>query len=399
MFAKGEVQAMSRRAVPVLLIVLLGVSAISQAHPPDPAETPAPASESPSAAPEQSWLERLDATFRATTVLQSTPKGAPVSEARATDAPWSFVVEISMPVMAKEAAHISFETGKGAGLDGRLSSISGFNGNAVDDQPFRLYELWLEHRWVQDRLRLRAGVADLTYLFDLNAVANCQWEQFLSPGFVNNLGVELPDDTGPAAALWVSPSPHLDLGVGLAEADADLGDVLHHAFQIAEADFKAEPGGQSGSLRVYGWRNNLEHVDLKDASRSGDNGRGLGISADQAIGKGLSLFGRWARRNGSVYVTDGDWSAGLQHTGAVVASVPITLGLAYVVAHYGTDWALVSKTAGVACDDERHLELYSRFELNPHVSLTPDVQWVANRDGNAAQDAAWVVGLRARLTF
>lgn len=363
------------------------------------ASAPGEAPEENAPTAEKPWLANLEVAVRATGVLQAAPKEDTDTERNATDAPWSFAIEMSTAVSTAETAHISFETGRGAGVDGRLSSISGFNGNAVEEQPFRLYELWLEQRWMRDRARLRAGITDLTYLFDLNAVANCQWEQFMSPGFVNNLGVELPGDTGPAAALWVSPSSHLDLGVGLAEADADLGNVFRHAFQIAEADVKVELGGQPGTYRLYGWRNGLDHASFKDESSVQETGHGVGLSCDQAIGSRVALFGRWAHRNGSVYQTNGNWSAGLQFAGHIVHAIPATCGLAYGVAWIGPDWVQVSKMDGIEAGPERHVEAYTRFELNDHVSLTPDVQWVKDRDGDVSRESIWVMGLRARLSF
>ena len=49
--------------------------------------------------------------------------------------------------------------------------------------------------------------------------------------------------------------------------------------------------------------------------------------------------------------------------------------------------------------DESHLELYYRFQLNDHISISPDLQVIRNAQGDARFDPVTVIGVRGGLDF
>ncbi|MBN1545501.1 MAG: carbohydrate porin, partial [Syntrophaceae bacterium] len=180
------------------------------------------------------WYEKIDIAIGATGVLQgsSGAKEQLSIDGDVTDGSMSFDLELTIPVEKYGKFYSLFEVGAGDGIDSDIPSLSGFNDDADDDQNIRLTEIWYEHVWLGERLRFRTGKVNLTTDFDANSVANSETDQFLSGGFVNNLAVEFPDDNGFGAMLWASPNDLWDIGVGIADADADWDDVFEDVFSI-----------------------------------------------------------------------------------------------------------------------------------------------------------------------
>jgi predicted MPP superfamily phosphohydrolase len=142
-------------------------------------------------------------------------------------------IGFALPLRTGGAAGLVLESGVGAGPDGDLSSISGLNADAVDEPAVHICEFRYEQ--TAGPLRLRAGVIDLTADLDGNAVANSETEQFLSPGFVNNLAVEFPAGSGPGLIMAATLGAGLGFALGAAEAaafrsssSADTGSLPRH---------------------------------------------------------------------------------------------------------------------------------------------------------------------------
>jgi carbohydrate-selective porin OprB len=347
------------------------------------------------------WYERIDFAFGATGVLQGT-SGADRSlspEGDVTDAAGSMDLEISMPVGAYGAFYTLFEAGSGDGIDGDVPTLSGFNDDADDDRSVRPTEVWYEHTWLDGGLRLRGGKVDLTTDFDVSLVANSEIDQFLSTGFVNNLAVEWPDDNGFGAMLWGSPGELWDIGIGIADADADWDSVLEDVFAILELGFKPKIADRQGNYRVYGWFNGKDHEDLRDPAVTDEDNHGCGLSFDQEIAQFVTLFARYGVQRERVSPVERAWSAGLQCAGGFYGRDDDVFGLAYGVALLGDDWEQLEQADGNRTGDESHLELYYRLAVNEHLSLSPDIQWVGNPGGHTDYDDVWVFGVRAQLSF
>jgi carbohydrate-selective porin OprB len=350
---------------------------------------------------EKRWYEKIDIAVGATGVLQGSAgvKKRLSSEGNVTDGTASFDLELSIPVTPSGKFFTLFEAGSGDGIDGDIPTLSGFNDAANDDDRLRLSELWYEHNWFGERLRIRAGKIDLTTDFDTNAVANDEKTQFLSGGFVNNLAIELPDDNGIGAMIWFSFRDDLGIGIGFGDADGDGDDLFDDAFSIAELDFKPKIGERQGNYRVYGWLNDKEHVDLKDPDKTGEKNYGVGLSFDQEITEVLTLFARYGWQRGSVSQIEHAWSAGLQCSGKFYGRKDDVIGLAYGMAIIGSDWEDTDRDNGIRSGNEHHVELYYNLKVNDHLSLSPDIQWVKNANGDRDNDDVWAFGLRARLSF
>jgi carbohydrate-selective porin OprB len=354
------------------------------------------------------WFEKLDICLCATTILQSSSgaKKALSPERDVTDATLSSDLEIAALLSECASAFAHFEAGSGDGIDGDIPTLSGFNDDADDDPNLRLTELWYEHRFCAHRIALKMGKIDLTgpcgrheSSFDANALANDECAQFLSSGFVGNLAVEFPDDNSFALVLWGSPHELIDVGLGLADADADWDNVFDNSFVILELDFKPTVAGRPGNYRLYAWLNDKDHTEIKDLTKTKEEGSGVGVSLDQELTDIVSAFARFGRQQDDVYPVEGAWSVGLQYSASFIGRQDDFFGIAYGQAKIGGDQRDVDKLTGVRTGDEDHLEAYYNFKVNDNLSISPGVQYVNNVNGDKDNGEVWAFGVRAHLSF
>ncbi|MBN2034416.1 MAG: carbohydrate porin [Deltaproteobacteria bacterium] len=350
---------------------------------------------------EKPWYEKIDIAVGATGVLQGSAgaKERLSPEGDVTDGSMSFDLELTLPVAKYGKFYSLFEAGAGDGIDGNLPTLSGFNEDADDDQSIRLTDIWYEHTWLSNRLRLRGGKVDLTTDFDASTVANSETDQFLSSGFVNNLAVEFPDDNGLGAMLWVLPNDLWGIGIGVADADGDWDDVFGDVFSIVELDFKPKIAERLGNYRIYGWFNGKDHEDLRDPDKTKEDNYGFGLSFDQEISEVMTLFVRYGWQMDRVSQVEHAWSAGFQFSGKFYGREDDTFSLAYGMSIIGDDRKNADRGNGITTSDEHHVELYYNLKVNDHLNLLPDIQWVKNPNGDRDNGDVWAFGMRAQLSF
>jgi len=93
------------------------------------------------------------------------------------------------------------------------------------------------------------------------------------------------------------------------------------------------------------------------------------------------------------------WSAGLQLSAAATGREDDVLAIAVGAAMLGDDWENALDAAGGTPRDEYHVEAYYNWKVNDNLSLSPDLQWVCNPNGDSDNNPVWVFGIRAQLSF
>jgi len=354
------------------------------------------------------WFDNIECALSATGVLQGSA-GADKrlsADGDVADGSVSIDVEFAASVSDCGTAFLHLEAGSGEGIDGNIPTLSGFNDDADDDENVRLTEVWYEHRFYDDVVAVKVGKVDLggacgikESAFDSNALANDECCQFLSSGFVNSLAIEFPDDNGLGAVMWVSAHELIDVGVSVADAEADWDNVFNHTFAILEVDVTPVIAGRQGNYRLYGWLNDKEHEDIINPDKTHQEGYGFGLSCDQEITDCFGVFGRYGWQRGSVYQVEHAASCGCQLSGSCYGRSDDVIGLAYGVAIISDDWESVDRASGINTGDEHHVEAYYNCRVNDNLSVSPDVQWVANPNGDKDNDDVWVFGVRAQMGF
>lgn len=315
-------------------------------------------------------------------------------------ATYSVDLEVSSEIGEHGQAFMLIETGDGDGVDGNadFATFGGVNGDAIGDQDLEVSELWYEHAWMEEMFRFRIGKLDITTDFDANDAANDEVSQFLGGQFINNMTVEFPDYCL-GVMLWLQPTDLVSFGLGYGEADADLNDVFDRPFGIAELGLHPKVGALQGNYRFYAWANGQEHETWN--GESDEEGYGFGVSLDQQVTSEVTLFARYGYAHDAIrdYAVEHAVSAGVQVAGSLWQRPTDVLGLAWGVRILNNSYEESLEAGGDDASDEHQLELYYRYQVNDHLAVTPDLQYVVNPEGVDDQDDLFVFGMRGQLNF
>jgi len=349
---------------------------------------------------EFSWYDRLEIAVGATGVIQSAHYDGDRHGRKDSQANGSYSVdlEVASKVGENGQTYMLVETGDGEGVDGNFPSFGGVNGDALGDQDFKVSEVWYEHSWLDDFFRVRVGKLDLTTDFDTNNVANDETTQFLGGQFINNMTVEFPDYCFGAMA-WMYPSDKLGIGLGYGDADSDWDDLFDNPFGIAEVDLGTDFFGKEGNYRLYGWINSQRHESW--SGEDDEQGYGFGVSVDQQIYPGVTLFARYGYADDDIvdYPVEHNISAGFQIGGDIWGRPYDVLAVAWGVGILNDDYEDSLEEAGNDASDEHQFELYYSFQLNDNLAITPDFQYIINPEGIDDEDDIYVLGVRSQLNF
>lgn len=316
------------------------------------------------------------------------------------DATYSVDIEITSKVGDNGMALLYLEAGEGDGINSEAGGLTGANADAPDDDAdVQVSEVWYEHAFMNEKLVATIGKMDATRWFDANEVANDETTQFLSGQFVNNIAVEFPDYSYGARVSWY-PTDLFELHMGYLEADGDFEDLFDDNFYIVEFGLKPTIGDLQGNYRFYAWRNSGEHTKLLDAARSNKSGEGFGVSFDQQFSEHITAFARWGIQDHDIYAVHHAWSVGFQVAGGLWGRDEDMFGLAFGRAQTTHDYRDLLRDAGFGTTPaESRLEAYYRCQLDDHIAISPDLQWVEGLAGSSNADQVYIFGVRAQLDF
>jgi hypothetical protein len=338
---------------------------------------------------------------------------------------------IEFPIANDHLASVFLEAGAGDGLqpvieeavsDGvgeDVELLHGTNDDAIGfgesgESDVHVLEAWFEGSYFDERLTLTVGKVDLTNYLETNAVANDETAQFLSSGFVNNLVVDFPDDNGPGMRLTVAPLDLVEINLGVADAGAEWDNIFDDGFGMLEVNLMSKIGELEGNYRLYGWLSDKDQVNFADQERYEEEGRpdaeykakedfgyGYGISADQQLPGGLTVFGRIGVADDDIYAVKTAWSAGARLSGGLWNRPDDVIAFAYgeaILNEDHPDWQGL-KDEDIRVEDERQLEVYYSLAVNENIAISPDVQLIMNPAGVAEVDDIWVFGTRVQINF
>ncbi len=119
---------------------------------------------------------------------------------------------------------------------GYVGDYFGVNGDAGGDRAIDLSELWYEHVFFDERLRVRAGKIDLSVDFDTNAFANDETAQFLNNALIVSGNLPYPDP-GHGVQFVATPCDWFYFGAGVADAEADVRETGFRTAYHGRSDF------------------------------------------------------------------------------------------------------------------------------------------------------------------
>ncbi len=316
-----------------------------------------------------------------------------------------------------------FRLGQGEGLNG-LSTYSVPNATAFqvgsvapDDSVAVLAQAWYQADIPlpfggfaprsKEMLEVTFGKMDPFVFFDQNAAAGDETRQFMNAAFVHNPLLDAGGDIGVDANGFtpgfrlsyynMTSKPQnwrVSLGVfGAGERGANYQRTLAQPMVMLQAETEQRLfGGLAGNYRIYAWRNpQALHFDESTTERH----TGWGISADQRVGDGVTLFGRYGHQVSGNVKFDRALTLGAEFNGSYWSRGGDSIGLAAGWLKSSRDY----RDAEAAASAEQVAELYYRYRISPQFELSPSLQYIGNPGGDNAASALKILGLRAQLTY
>jgi len=112
------------------------------------------------------------------------------------------------------------------------------------------------------------------------------------------------------------------------------------------------------------------------------------VSIDQQLTEKLTIFGRYAQRENSAYLTNRSWSAGLHYTGLIPGRAEDVTAMTY------------GQINGQSLDaQEKLLEWYYKIQATEKIAVSPIVQYLITPEGDRSREDVVVLGLRSQVLF
>jgi len=285
------------------------------------------------------------------------------------------------------------------------------NANAIIAQAFYQLDTPIGGADSGRNLAVTVGKQDPFVFFDQNAAADNEVEKFMNNVFVHNPlldsgGAVGADEYGFTPGVRVAYSQEGETsGWGVSGAVYGAGDgstfgrSLTNPFYIAQVEFGPRGDGREGSYRIYVWHNGqYEGFDGETAKNTG-----IGLSFDQQLNDLLTVFGRYGHNFSGKVTFDRALTLGGEYSGAAWGREDDGIGLAW-------GWLRSAKafrraSAGLtdygydASGAEQVAEIYYRYAVNEHLSLTPDLQFVHRPGAKDDEDSIYAFGVRALYGF
>jgi len=303
-------------------------------------------------------------------------------------------------------ALIHIEPGDGQGVEDELQVFSNVNRDSNDtDNSGLVTEVYYEHYFKSVPLNLAFGKMDGTILIDTNTIANDETTQFLGRIFRNSPVIEFPDNTL-GLKMDIKFVDFLEARFLMMDADTDWEDIGDEGFFATQWNLKPHLFERDGNYRIIGWLNDSHHTKWDNPSDNKKSSYGFGVSVDQGITDSLGIFLRYGWQDPDVYLNsqsfslEQSWSMGLQFNGDIWGRNNDVLGLA--IGQVMPSNKYKKSDPNLKAKDEGHFEAYYNYKVNPHLTLSPDIQIIWNPYGGDAQngdDTITVLGLRGQVDF
>jgi porin len=299
-------------------------------------------------------------------------------------------------------------------------------------ETVRLFELWMEQSFLDDKIKVRFGSLAADSEFFISDVAG----QFFNgtfgwPGItaanMTQGGPAYPL-TSPGVRVQFTPNDNLTILAAVfngSPADPDAEDPQkdnRHGTKfrfsdpplvMIEGQYKYEVGNLPGTVKLGGWKQfNDDYTDPLVPGSVVDGNHGLYAIVDQQIwkdgeDKGISIFGRVSGSPDKQSLIDTYFDTGIVFTGFVPGRKKDSFGAAFGYGDISSHIRGAQRVAGeVVSDYEAVLEANYIAQICPGLSIVPDFQYIWNPGGRVGSDAdparpvkdAAVFGIRTNIS-
>lgn len=295
-----------------------------------------------------------------------------------------------------------------------IGSVQGIDNIETSTNTFKLYELWDEQSFFNDKLAVLAGLRDLNAEFAVTDIS----ANFLKPTMQVGQSFAQSGQNGPSIfpttslAGRVKVVPVSNTYISVAAFDGVPGNPnephgthidLHKNdgwLLISEAGYA--PANSLNKLAIGGWMYTEKMDDQVDVDGSGNpvkrrmEGAYLLSSyqfyANEKTNKNAGAFFRAGVADGDTAQVDWDYELGLVGSGWVPTRTNGEIGLGLSQSHNSDKY--MQSQAGAADRNEYGYELYYRDTLIHGISVQPDFQYIVNPGTDKTIENATVFGLR-----
>lgn len=303
----------------------------------------------------------------------------------------------------------------------KIGGLFKTNQDASSEEPIFVDKWHYKQMLAKDRVELRIGrMEPVKDLFDTSKIIGHEDKYFMNQALVRN--ATIPADKGLAAYLNVKLGETFYVRGAVFDAQAEdrqtnFNTAFHDEdlFRVymelgATPKFKTEKGKLWGHYRAGTWFDPSTKERFFDtlggalADRFDSNDWGFYVGADQMVwkendepkdGQGLAIAGRYGYAPGEVNRIEHFWAAAAAYTGPIPQRDKDVLAFGIGQGILSDEYRRVHPRA----DRETVYELYYAIYVTPWLTITPDVQFIANAGGDKDDDNAFVAGLRVRTIF
>ncbi len=260
-------------------------------------------------------------------------------------------------------------------IDG-LTLMNGYSARLVNQNDLSLREAWVMSELWDQKLSFVMGRVDLTNYFDSNAAANDETSQFLSDALVNNPALGLSEN-GAGMALTYDPKSKFNFKIGYQQSSSKAKNLSDSLFLLAEAGYKTNlfQLGE-GNYRVWYRQDN-----------TGGNSTAQGLSFDQRVSPGMTLFARYGVTNNSNNQKNKYYSAGMQFDAGLGFNPQDIFGVGYAESR---------ETGNKA---EKLIESYYKLVLTEKLQLTFNITLLEEHRSTNVVDSYVISGMRLQSSF
>ncbi len=339
--------------------------------------------------------------------------------------------------------------GQGLGLNAPFKNLGYFSsapnalafrasGSSPDDSVTILGQAWYQAAiplpflgfkpYSRETLEVTFGKMDIFGFFDQNKGAGDESKQFLNSVFVHNPMLDAAGEVGvdangfqPGFVVsyfnWFDKPQPWRVSVGLFGAGDRASNYqrsLTTPLLMVQAEKQMRFDGLLGNYRIYGWNRS------KGTDWDGNHAKhtGVGVSIDQRIGDGITLFSRYGKLINGELPFNQAFTAGAEFSGSYWGRAADAIGIAGAWLQSGKgyrnqlqqaylmdqpdDSSVVRLTAGnpfLPQGAEKVAEIYYRYRVSPQFELSPDFQYVTNGGGNTDAKSVKVFAVRANIAY
>jgi len=269
-----------------------------------------------------------------------------------------------------------------ANLSEAIGSELDINGGLIST-AFDIQELYWAQK-IGEKFRFSFGMIDTTWRYDASNVANSDTEAFLSASLTNSPAIPFPDRSLGLDFLWTA-NDMLAVHAGWYQTSCQEGDSF--CIKELESDEWLLPVEIIAKPSLFNLEEGIYKVLFFESKSGDDSGNGWSVNIEQPLGPVIG-FARASLSDKDIADIHKFLSFGIAIDG---------------VANRNWDRIGIGYARGTPSDadlrTETIIETYWRFQLNPFVAITPDVQLVIDPADNPDENKVWVVGARLQLDF